>query len=34
VEHSIGALTKVVREVKDDQTTPKIQEENYRRQLK
>lgn len=34
VEHGIGALVKVVREVKDDQTTPKIQDENYRRQLK
>jgi creatinine amidohydrolase len=34
VAHGIEALTKVVREVKDDQTTPKIQEENYRRQLK
>jgi creatinine amidohydrolase len=34
VEHGIGALVKVVRGVKDDQTTPKIQEENYRRQLK
>jgi hypothetical protein len=34
VEHSIGSLVKVVREVKDDQTTPEIQEENYRRQLK
>ncbi len=34
VEHSISALVKVVKEVKDDQTTPEIQEENYRRQFK
>ena len=34
VAHGIETLMKVVREVKDDQTTPKIQEENYRRQLK
>ena len=34
VEHAVGALVKVVREVKDDQTTPRIQKENYDRQLK
>ena len=34
IEHAVGALVKVVLEVKDDQTTPRIQKENYDRQLK
>ncbi|HEV2444290.1 MAG TPA: creatininase family protein, partial [Candidatus Sulfopaludibacter sp.] len=34
VEHSIQALAKVVREVKNDDVTPRIQKENYDRQLK
>ncbi len=34
IEHSTAALVKVIKEVKDDQITPKIQQENYNRQLK
>jgi len=34
VDHATTMLVKAVREVKDDQVTPKIQEENYNRQLK
>jgi creatinine amidohydrolase len=34
VEHSIRALAKVVHEVKNDDITPRIQKENYDRQLK
>jgi creatinine amidohydrolase len=34
VEHSVSALAKAVRNVKNDQVTPKIQQENYNRQLK
>ncbi len=34
LEHSIQALAKVVREVKGDDVTPRIQKENYDRQLK
>jgi creatinine amidohydrolase len=34
VDHATTMLVKALREVKDDQVTPKIQEENYNRQLK
>jgi creatinine amidohydrolase len=34
VEHGIQALAKVVKEVKNDEVTPRIQKENYDRQLK
>src|SRR5215469_3117295 len=34
VDHATTMLVKALREVKDDQITPKIQEENYSRQLK
>lgn len=34
LEHGIDALVQVVRNVKNDQATPKIQQENYDRQLK
>jgi hypothetical protein len=34
VEHSAQALVKVIREVKNDQARPKIQQENYERQLR
>ena len=34
LEHAIQSLVKVVREVKTDDVTPRIQKENYDRQLK
>jgi creatinine amidohydrolase len=34
VDHATTMLVKALREVKDDQVTPKIQQENYNRQLK
>ena len=34
IEHSTAMLAKAIRNVKNDQMTPKIQEENYSRQLK
>lgn len=34
VEHSTATLAKAIRDVKNDQVTPKIQEENYNRQRK